>query len=406
MTDLAAILASLILLAPLQDAPTAPTPAAREVVADEAQKADEAWKGAWTDFAFEVASAIPNEIHGRDRAKAQQAVVSALVARGALLRASQLAPAIRGWRQGEALAEIALAYAKAGKPDEARSLLKQALALVPGLLDWQRERVQVMAGRVYVWLDDQDEATKLEKGVGESEMGKVPAARAARFPAEHFDAQMAGLDDWIKTRNFDLVRNSVDVALEFYPACLRDGARRARVEALVAAANEQLAFDLRIANLLRMAEIVRAAGETDAARSFVAKADSVLANAQWVPEDSVLQRARVARAKARAGEREQALSDLEAALAQFDASREQIVDIFRAQPLRAVAEAYAELGERDRARAVYMRAIEEGSRNPNARPRAEDLSATALSLVTSGVEPGEALAARLRSVRAGLAEPW
>jgi tetratricopeptide (TPR) repeat protein len=120
----------------------------------------------------------------------------------------------------------------------------------------------------------------------------------------------------------------------------------------------------------------------------------------------VLQRARVARAKARVGEREQALADLEAALAQFDAAREQIVDIFRAQPLRAVAEAYAELGERDRARAVYMRAIEEGSRNPNARPRAEDLSATALSLASSGTEPDDAIAARLRAVRAGLIEPW
>lgn len=400
MTELAAILASIALLAPPQDTASAATPAAR------AAAVDDSWKAAWADFAFEVASAIPNEIHGRDRAKAQQAVVSSLVAQGKLLRASQLAPAIRGWRQGEALAEIALAYAKAGKTDEARALAKQAMALVPSLLDWQRERVQVMVGRVYVWLGDEDDASKLEKGVGESEMGKVAAARAAKFPAEQFDAQMAGLDDWIKTRNFDLVRNSVDVALEFYPACLTDAARRARVEALVAAANEQLAFDLRIANLLRMAEIVRAAGEAQAARGFVAKADSVLATSQWVPEDAVLQRARVARAKARGGEREQALADLDAALAQFDASREQIVDLFRAQPLRAVAEAYAELGERDRALAVYLRAADEGARNPNARPRAEDLSATALSLVSSGIEPDEAVSTRLRAVRAGLAEPW
>lgn len=400
MTDLAAIVSSLVLLASPPAAPVAATPEVPAAVADEA------WRESWTDFAFEVASAIPTEIHGRDRAKAQHAVVSALVAQGKLLRASQLAPAIRGWRQGEALAEIALACAKAGKPDEARSLAKQALALVPSLLDWQRERVNVMVGRVYVWLGEQDEAKKLEQGVGESEMGKVAAARAGKFPAEQFDAQMAGLEGWIKTKNFDLVRNSVDVALEFYPACLTDAARRGRVETLVAAANDQLAFDLRVANLLRMAEIVRTAGETDAARSLVAKADAVVTTSTWAPEDAVLQRARVARAKARVGEREQALADLEAALAQFDAAREQIVDIFRAQPLRAVAEAYAELGERDRARAIYMRAIEEGSRNPNARPRAEDLSATALSLASSGTEPDDAIAARLRAVRAGLAEPW
>jgi len=270
MTDLAAIVSSLVILASPPAAPVAATPEVPAAVADEA------WRESWTDFAFEVASAIPTEIHGRDRAKAQHAVVSALVAQGKLLRASQLAPAIRGWRQGEALAEIALACAKAGKPDEARSLAKQALALVPSLLDWQRERVNVMVGRVYVWLGEQDEAKKLEQGVGESEMGKVAAARAGKFPAEQFDAQMAGLEGWIKTKNFDLVRNSVDVALEFYPACLTDAARRGRVETLVAAANDQLAFDLRVANLLRMAEIVRTAGETDAARSLVAKADAVV----------------------------------------------------------------------------------------------------------------------------------
>ena len=400
MIDLAALVATLVLLAPPQGAPAPAQPAPSTAAAKDG------WQGEWTDFAFEVASAIPNEIHGRDRAKAQHAVVSALVAQGRLQRASQLAPAIRGWRQGEALAEIALAYAKAGKADEARSLAKQALALVPSLLDWQRERVNVMVGRVYVWLGEQDEAKKLEQGVGESEMGKLAAVRAARFPAEHFEAQMAGLEDWIKTKNFDLVRNSVDVALEFYPACLADADRRGRVETLVTAANDQLAFDLRIANWLRMADIVRAAGEVEAARSFVGKADSVVTTSKWIPEDAVLQRARVARAKARGGDREQALADLESALAQFDASREQIVDIFRAAPLRAVAEAYAELGDHDRARAVYMRALEEGARNPNARPRAEDLSATALSLAVSGVEPDEAVSARMRAVRAGLAEPW
>jgi tetratricopeptide (TPR) repeat protein len=405
MVDPSVILAALLLFGPPEAAPLqAPSTAARKP--DSEVETTELTVARWTDFAFEVATAIPNEIHGRERAKAQHAVVRALVEQGRLLRAAQLAPAIKGWRQGEALAEVALAQAKAGDAEAARNLAKQALALVPGLLDWQRERVRVMVGRVYVWLGDQSEADRLGSGVGESEMGKIAAARAARFPAEQFDAQIASLEDWIKTRNFDLVRNSVDVALEFYVASLKDAPRRSRIETLVAAANDQLAFDLRIANLLRISEILRVAGEPEAARGSVAKADAVLSAAKWTPEDAVLQRALIARAKARLGDREQALADLDTALAHFDGSREQIVDIFRARPLRAVAEAYATLGERDRALAVYSRAVDEGALNPNARPRAEDLSATALSMGVSGIVPSEALEARLQAIRAGLAEPW
>jgi tetratricopeptide (TPR) repeat protein len=278
-----------------------------------------------------------------------------------------------------------------------------------------------MAARVYAWLGDDAEAARLEQGVGEPEMGKVAAVRAEQASrvgapseriAEAFDAQMTALDAWLATRHFDLVRNAVDIAIEYHPGVLGgggvsgDAARRARVEGIVLSANEQLAYDLRIANLLRLAANCEKAGDRSAARAFIARADETLGVGKWLSDDGAVQLALIAQAKARSGDGEGCATQLEAAVARFDAGRADILDIDRARPLRAIAEAYAAAGETSKARAMYARAVEEGAVNPNARPRAEDLVATILSMVAAEVEPGAELAARMAAVREGLVAPW
>ena len=174
----------------------------------------------------------------------------------------------------------------------------------------------------------------------------------------------------------------------------------------MAAANDQLAYDLRIANLTRMADILSARGELPAARAAIEKAETVLKSNKWLTEDAVQQAARIAGAKARAGEGEAARKDLEAALVRYDEGRAGIVDIYRARPLRAVAETFALLEDAARARTVYLRALEDGSTNPNARPRAEELTATLVSMSKSGIGADEAITAKVAAIRAGLVAPW
>jgi tetratricopeptide (TPR) repeat protein len=217
---------------------------------------------------------------------------------------------------------------------------------------------------------------------------------------------MTALDAWLETRNFDLVRNAVDIAIEYHPGAFADAQRRARVESLVLKANEQLAYDLRIANLLRLAANCEKAGDRAAARGFIAKADETFGVGKWLADDGAVQLALIAQAKARSGDAEGCAVQLAAALARFDAGRADIIDIDRARPLRAIAEAYATAGDIEKARAVFARALEEGAVNPNARPRAEDLVATILSMVSAGVEPGAEVAARMSAIREGLVAPW
>ena len=83
-----------------------------------------------------------------------------------------------------------------------------------------------------------------------------------------------------------------------------------------------------------------------------------------------------------------------------------IVNIYRAQCLRSIAEAWHALGDQPRALAAYARAAEAGVENPNSRPRADDLAATCCSLATNNCEPDTALWKRLEAIRDGLGDPW
>jgi len=366
---------------------------------------------AMLEQAFEIASMVPTEVHGRDRAKLQALACESLVRAGEVDRAIGLGAGIDGWRRGEVYAVAALELAKAGKAEDARLVAKRALSAAPSALDWQRQRLNVSVARVYAWLGDDGAATELEKGIGEPDMGRVAAAKAGRIgggsiPAEYFESQMKALEDWITTKNFDLVRNSVEVALEFYGPCLADPARRARIESLVAAAIEQVPYDLRVRFHLRMADTLRARGEAGSARERVAKAEAIISAFKWLTEDLVVQRAAVAACKARLGDAEAARKDLEAAMAAFDAGRAGIVDIYRAAPLRAVAGAFAELKDEPSARAVYLRALDEGAVNPNARPRATDLVETVVAMADAGVALDPATEAKVASIQAGLVAPW
>jgi hypothetical protein len=82
------------------------------------------------------------------------------------------------------------------------------------------------------------------------------------------------------------------------------------------------------------------------------------------------------------------------------------VDIERADFLRPIAEGLNDVGDRDDAMHAWALALDAGSLNPNAKPRAEDLTKTCLSMVRSGVEPTDAMREKIANIRAGLKAPW
>ena len=139
---------------------------------------------------------------------------------------------------------------------------------------------------------------------------------------------------------------------------------------------------------------------------FVNEAQQVFDAVSWTPEDEVAWTARVAEQRFRAGDEHFAHSQAKAALATFQSTREDIIDIYRADSLRPLAEAFHTIGDAEVTALVYQMATEEGAVNPNSRPRADDLTANCLSMARIGFEPDDDLWARLEEVLGGLGAPW
>jgi hypothetical protein len=114
----------------------------------------------------------------------------------------------------------------------------------------------------------------------------------------------------------------------------------------------------------------------------------------------------LASARYRAGDVEHARQVAQSALGVFDTERANILGVDRARALRCIAETYQTVGDSTTALKVYERAVEEGAANPNAKPRAEDLTATCCSMALHGVEPDAKLRARLNEICEKLGDPW
>jgi hypothetical protein len=386
----------------------APDAGAAAVASEDAAK--QSPRRALLEFGFEAASMIPRDPHERDRARVQEVVASTFIAIGEPVRAAACALQIANWRKGSVFGDLAIDCARKGLVDSAKTYARYALEAVAegrdGVQDWQRDRVRVKAAQAYAWLGDGSKASVLEQGVGEPEMGKVDAVEAAKSDGSDFDARLEVALAAVNTMNFDLTVNAIETAVELAAKSKGDEARWARIVELLGKTRGRIPRDLELKSYLRLADVRIAQESKDPARALIATATGLRDGARWTPDAALPLSAEIARRLQAVGDAEAARAEIEAGLAGFQAGIDAVADVFRAEAMRPAAEALATMGAVDRAREVFAALIEEGAGNPNARPRAEDLALTAASLARAGIEPDEAMWARLRGIREGLVAPW
>ncbi len=362
------------------------------------------------DFGFEAVSAIPRDPHERDRARVQEIVASTFIAVGEPVRAAACALQIPNWRRGSVYGDLAIDCARKGLVDSANTYARYALEAVAdgrdGVQDWQRDRVRVKAAQAYAWLGEAAKAAMLERGVGEPEMGKVATVEASKSDGSDFDARLDAARAAVDTLNFDLTVNAIDSVVELAAKSKGDESRWTRLVDLVGKTRGRIPRDLEIKAYLRLADVRVAQESKDAARALVATATGLRDGARWTPDAALPLSAEIARRLHAVGDAEAARAEIESGLSSFHAEIEAVPDVFRAEAMRPAAEALAAIGATERAREVFAALIEEGARNPNARPRAEDLALTAASLARAGIEPDAAMWKRLREIRTGLVAPW
>ncbi len=389
---------------PAAEPAAAPAPAPDASVITDAPI--EPWRLELLEEAFEVASLIPQPLHLNDRARAQQDVVSTMLELDQPIRVAALVNRIPGWRRGDALADLAFHRATRGDRTDAAGFLALAERIAEDATDWMRDRIRVNAARTHALLGRDAVAAGMEVDIVPAEDGVVDSVRAAGLERAQLEETLQDYQRRIEAGGFDLARNLLVAAVELYERFYDDPAVRERILRFVTDSWSKLPIDLRIARLLDMADIAIARGDLDTARPLVARAAEILGGVQLTAEGAIPLAASIARRRGPLGETAAATAELEAALARFEQEKRTIIDMFRPEVLRPVAEGWMALGDEAAARRTYVLALEEGAANPNARPRAQDLSATLASMARHGLRPDESMTLRIREIREGLGDPW
>lgn len=373
------------------------------------------------DLAFAVASLIPTDPHITEQTRRQHEAVLVALELDALDRARRYADVINEWRRGLSYADIAWHLAKRSEPGVAESKdrlreIEEYLALARAIgfrsNDWQRQEIfsRILQVRAALGVDPsaaerdlvdpEADAPRLRSGPdGESE-------RIDRGTDAFFDRQVEALAILIESRNFELARHALAAFAELHEDHYANADRRGRIVAAVRNGWSSLPYRIRIEVSEQLARSAMRRGDAAAATEHLEIAESFLSGSGWHVEDRIALTGRLALLRAASGDREGARARIEAALALFAEHERSIIDIHRGGALRPVAEALVAVGDLEAAQTAYRLAVDQGAVNPNARPRAEDLSAAYASMARVGFEPSEELRARMREIREGLTAPW
>jgi hypothetical protein len=359
------------------------------------------------EVALDAASALPLEPHIKNRSRAQEGVVLAYLELDQPQLALQALQQIDNWRRGACYADLAF-YLAEHDAEESRitDALDQARASASRAENWRRDRILAKVARVHALLGQDQLVADTTRVISAVEASRVAGAYAATANEARCDALLGSLDSLPLTSTFEEVREAILACLSLHERFFADLERRERIEAKIIETLPKVPLDLRIRMLQALAETNAEQGASARALELLAEAQELFESAKWPAEHAVPLIAGAASIRYAAGQREAGLAEAAQALEVFEAAGRTLIDIYRAQALCSLAEAYAEMSQREDALRVYRLAIEAGVVNPNSRPRAMDLAATCSSMAVHGVEPDEALNARIAEIRAGLGDPW
>lgn len=366
----------------------------------------EGFRSELLETAFQAASAMPLKPHIKNRSRAQERVVAAALKLDQPRRALRYTEQIANWRKGVGYGDLALYLAQKGYTSELGRYIRLAGEIAELAESWRRDRIRSRIASLHTWLGNPEEAGIYEAGLEASESGGIESAKVRMDGMASFDERVRILDEVIQKEIFDATKNALWNYVLLYHEVYADAQKRALVEDRIKSGWKPMPLIIRLDLTLALVEEALKADDRDNALRLVDLAQEILDSAEWPAENHVPMMARLAACRFRAGDAERARGDADQALALFEAEKETIVNIFRAEALLPLAEAYFVMGRTSDALKVYKLALDQAVINPNSRPRAEDLSETCLSMALSGVNPDEELGNKIIKIKEELGEPW
>jgi tetratricopeptide (TPR) repeat protein len=341
----------------------------------------------------------------------QEDVVMALIAIRQPVRAEQCADQIVNWRRGVAYGAIARHCGELGFAKEAERLIAKAKAVLESAevkqeQEWRQDAIRSAIAAALQSLGHKDAAMDIAKRVVDPESGKLESLPLAPIAAADIEEHFKVVDQAIQASNMDVLVTTLGICAQVFDRDYGDAKLRDACEAKIRSARKRIPIQFNIDLLIKLADAAVAHQDGKKALALLQEAQELVGSARWVAEDEVKTGARLAKAIAAAGDIEGATKQVRAAFGAYEASQKTIVDIWRAGCLRPVAEAWLRIGDAEKAKLFYDKALSEGVANPNSRPRAQDLVATCISMVASGYEPDAAMLQRIQAIGKGLGQPW
>ena len=358
------------------------------------------------DTSLEAVSLMPDFPHIKNRCRAQARVAQACIALDQPLRAASIAEGIDDWRQGTAYGELALYCAEKGFPEDSVKYAAMAREQIQAAEDWRKDRIRVLIARVYMRLKRAQDVEQHMGNLGAEASASLAITCAEMCTEAEFEQVSAQLDDMLAAKAFEGVKNALAALAVLYDRFYDNTARRDQCERQIKAAWGQMPVGNRLEVLMSLTGHSLTHDDQTKALSLVNEAEALMASATWQPRFKIPLGARLAGLRARAGEPEDAKVDLKGLEALFDENEEKIINTYQAGLLRAIAGAWHVMGDSKTALEVYRRAIEAGVKNPNSRPRADDLAQTCCAMAQDAVAPDEALWTRIQAIQKALGGPW
>ena len=359
-------------------------------------------------LAFDTASSIPADPHIKDRSRAQETVVTTFLQLDQPRRARKLIESIDTWRQGLCYADLAFYYAQHGRKKEAESCLQSAekISRRETGQQWRRDRIRAKIAQTFILLGNPEKAETFVTDMIEPEKGLVAKARAMKSEEETFGDSVKTIDAQLAIGGLDVTKNALEVCARLFDRFYTDPARRMLIEEKIKTSWNEVPGVVRLELWRELIEAALTHEDRPKALDLVNEAEHFIENSQWPPEGRIRLTAELIKLCFRAGDTEKARADADRIRTLFNTEREKIIDIYRARAMRPLAEAYQAMGDTEAALSVYKQVIEEGTVNPNSRPRALDLSAVCCSMALSAAEPDPELWTRLHQIRKELGQPW
>jgi len=344
------------------------------------------------ELAFETADLYPLHPFVKDHARAVESVAGACFELDQPRRALRCIEAITNWRRGAGYAGYAFYCAERGARGEVEGYIDRALEVArtsedAQLQEWRAERIVAQVERTRALLE-----------------GNAPAAEAGPVDAQTFARRLGELAELVAAGDFEQSRAALEGYLELYGRCFEDEGRCRRLEREMALAWKRLPVPVQVGARLRLAGLAAERGAGPRTLAQVEQVEQLFEDFRWEAEQQAPILAHLATLRWRVEDRAGARAQLEAAVVLYFEHQGEIEPAYRAGVLRPLAEAHGAMGEAGKERELYRRAVEEGAVNTNLMPRIDNLVATCNSMARQGFEPDAALWARMRAIRAEIAE--